>query len=109
MRGLTPINNPGGGNCVFMSLALQVFGDAATFKFMRYMIAHRLKSFPAKYRGKIKNFSSYCNTMALNNQPASALELQVAADLFLIVIECYSIEDYFLPYKSIRPERLPQS
>jgi len=27
IRGLTPISNLGGGNCVFMSLAQAVFGD----------------------------------------------------------------------------------
>ena len=50
-EGLTPINNDGGGNCVFISLALIVYGDAAKFKFMRYMIVHRLRSFPNKYQG----------------------------------------------------------
>ena len=44
--GLTPANNEGGGNCVFISLAQIVFGDATKFKFMRYMIVHRLRSFP---------------------------------------------------------------
>jgi hypothetical protein len=48
-RGLTPINNLGGGNCVFMSLAQIVFGDASKFKFMRYMIVHRLRRFPKQY------------------------------------------------------------
>ena len=48
-RGLTPINNLGGGNCVFMSLAHVVFGDAAKFEFMRYMIVHRLLRFPKQY------------------------------------------------------------
>ena len=28
-EGLTPVDNDGGGNCVFMSLALIVFGDSA--------------------------------------------------------------------------------
>ena len=45
-RGLTPMSNLGGGNCVFMSLAKVVFGDAARFEFMRYMIVHRLRRFP---------------------------------------------------------------
>jgi len=48
-RGLTPISNLGGGNCVFMSLAQVVFGDAAKFKFMRHMIVHRLRRFPKQY------------------------------------------------------------
>ena len=29
--GFTPVDNEGGGNCVFISLALIVFGDAAKF------------------------------------------------------------------------------
>jgi len=48
-RGLTPIKNLGGGNCVFMSLAHVVFGDASQFDFMRYMIVHRLRRFPSQY------------------------------------------------------------
>ena len=28
-EGLTPVDNDGGGNCVFISLALIVFGDSA--------------------------------------------------------------------------------
>jgi hypothetical protein len=48
-RGLTPINNLGGGNCVFMSLARVVFGDATKFKFLRNMIVHRLRRFPKQY------------------------------------------------------------
>ena len=45
-KGLTPASNEGGGNCVFMSLAQIVFGDVTRFEFMRYMIVHRLRSFP---------------------------------------------------------------
>ena len=48
-RGLYPIKNLGGGNCVFMSLAKVVFGDAARFEFMRDMIVHRLRRFPKQY------------------------------------------------------------
>ena len=49
--GFAPINNDGGGNCMFISLALIVFGDAAKSEFMRYMIVHRMKNFPKKYQG----------------------------------------------------------
>jgi hypothetical protein len=70
-RGLTPINNLGGGNCVFISLAHLVFGDASKFKFMRYMIVHRLRRFPKQYQGNINNFSMYCNSMAVDGKPAS--------------------------------------
>jgi len=48
-QGLTPIENLGGGNCVFMSLAEIVFGDASRFDIMRYMIVHRLRRFPKQY------------------------------------------------------------
>jgi hypothetical protein len=48
-RGLTPIDIIGDGNCVFSSLAELVFGDASRFEFMRYMIVHRLRSYPEKY------------------------------------------------------------
>jgi len=34
-RGLIPIENCGGGNCVFISLAEIVMGDSAKFDFMR--------------------------------------------------------------------------
>ena len=50
-EGFTPINNDGGGNCMFISLALIVFGDAAKSEFMRYMIVDRMKNFPKKYEG----------------------------------------------------------
>ena len=46
-RGLIPLHND--GNCVFISLAQIVLGDATKFEFMRYMIMQRLNSFPKKY------------------------------------------------------------
>ena len=70
-RGLTAISNLGGGNCVFMSLAQVVFGDAARFDFMRYMIVHRLRRFPKQYQGDINNFGGYCNNMAVYGKAAS--------------------------------------
>ena len=70
-RGLTPINNSGGGNCVLMSLAQVVFGDASRFDFMRYMIVHRLRRFPKQYQGDINNFEGYCNSMAVYGKAAS--------------------------------------
>jgi len=48
-QGLYPVENLGSGNCVFMSLAHVVFGDASQFDFMRYMIVHRLRRFPSQY------------------------------------------------------------
>jgi len=48
-RGIIPIDNAGGGDCTFMSLAELVFGDATKFELMRYMIVHRLQTFPKKY------------------------------------------------------------
>jgi hypothetical protein len=74
-QGLTPVENLGGGNCVFMSLAEIVFGDASHFDFMRYMIVHRLRSFPKKYQGNLINFSDYCNSMAISGKAASPREL----------------------------------
>ena len=50
-EGFTPIDNEGGGNCMFISLALIVFGDAGKSEFMRYMIVHRMRNFPKKYQG----------------------------------------------------------
>jgi hypothetical protein len=105
-RGVTPINNLGGGNCVFMSLAHVVFGDAGKFEFMRYMIVHRLRRFPKQYYGKIHNFSVYCNNMILNGKPASPLELQAVADICLSVVECYSTNNYLVPTHTIFPFRL---
>ena len=90
-RGLTPVDNLGGGNCVFISLAQIVFGDATRFKFMRYMIVHRLRSFPEKYEANInKEFEGYCNSMAVSGKAASSLELQAIADICFSVVECYS-------------------
>ena len=105
-RGLTPINNLGGGNCVFMSLAQVVFGDATKFKYMRYMIVHRLRRFPKQYQGSINNFEVYCNSMAVNGKPASPLELQAVADIFLSIVECYSTNDFFVPTHTMLPFRL---
>ena len=48
-RGLTPLHNVGDGNCVFISLAQIVVGDAAKFQFMRQMIVRRLRNFQTKY------------------------------------------------------------
>jgi len=48
-QGLTPVENSGGGNCVFMALAEIVFGDASQFDFMRHMIVHRLRRFHKQY------------------------------------------------------------
>ena len=105
-RGLTPIDNLGGGNCVFMSLAHVVFGDAARFKFMRYMIVHRLRRFPKQYKGDISNFPMYCNSMAVNGKAASPVELQAVADICFSVVECYSSDDCFVPTQTIYPFRL---
>jgi hypothetical protein len=105
-RGLTPVNNLGGGNCVFMSLAHVVFGDATQFRFMRYMIVHRLRRFPKQYQGNINNFSDYCFSMAVNGNPASPLELQAVADICFSVVECYTTNDFFVPTKTIFPHRL---
>jgi len=96
-RGLAPISNLGGGNCVFMSLAHVVFGDATKFKFMRYMIVHRLRRFPKQYQGEINNFPMYCNSMAVNGKAASQLELQAVADICFSVVECYSTRDFLVP------------
>ena len=105
-RGLTAISNLGGGNCVFMSLAHVVFGDAAKFKFMRYMIVHRLRRFPKQYQGEIINFPMYCNSMAVNGKAASPLELQAVADICFSVVECYSSNDFLAPKSTIFPFRL---
>jgi len=105
-RGLTPISNLGGGNCVFMSLAHVVFGDAARFKFMRYMIVHRLRRFPKQYQGDISNFPMYCNSMAVNGKAASTLELQAVADICFSVVECYTTSDFLVPTHTMFPFRL---
>ena len=55
-RRLTPVDNDGDGNCVFISLAQIVLGDPMKFEFMRNMIVHRLRGFPEKYQGKIHEF-----------------------------------------------------
>ena len=104
-RGLTPSYNVGGGNCVFISLAQIVFGDASKFKFMRYMIIHRLQSFPEKYQGEMNNFSDYCDRMAVNGKVASPLLFQAIADICFSVVECYSINDFLVPFDIIYPLR----
>ena len=105
-RGLVPVENVGGGNCVFISLAELVFGDASRFEFMRYMIVHRLRCFPRKYFKKTTNFQDYCNNMLILGKAASQKELQAAADIFFSVIECYFIEDPITPANIIYPLRL---
>ena len=105
-RGFTPVDNLGGWNCVFISLAELVFGDAKRFELMRYMIVHRLRSFPEKYFRKTSEFPDYCNNMATFRRPATQKELQAAADIFFAVIECYSIDDYKTPANIIYPLRL---
>ena len=105
-RGLTPVENIGDGNCVFISLAQIILGDPAKFEFMRYLIVHRLRNFPLKYQGKqINKFSHYCDQMAMNRTAATELELQVIADICFAVVVCYSTDDFFLPLKTIRPLR----
>jgi hypothetical protein len=105
-RGLTPISNLGGGNCVFMSLAHVVFGDAARFEFMRNMIVHRLRRFPKHYQGDINNFEVYCNNMAVHGKHASHIELQAVADICLSIVECYSTSNFLTPTHTIYPFRL---
>ena len=105
-RGLTPIYNLASGNGVFKSLAQIVFGDASKFELMRHMIVHRMQSFPKKYNRKIHDFPTYCTQMSMYGKPASPLELQVAADIFLSVVELYANDDFQVPYHTIRPERL---
>ena len=105
-RGLIPVENAGGGNCVFMSLAELVFGDPNRFEFMRSMIVHRLQRFPQKNFHKTTNFSDYCNNMLTYRKLASHKELQAAADIFFAIIECYSIEDSTEPVNIIYPLRL---
>jgi len=105
-RGLTPISNSGGGNCVFMSLAHVVFGDATKFKFMRYMIVHRLRRFPKQYQGDINKFEVYCNSMAVHGKAASPLVLQAVADICFSVVECYTSKDFLAPTHTMFPFRL---
>ena len=83
-----------------------VFGDANKFELVRYMIVHRLRSFPEKYFTNIREFPDYCNNMATFSRPASQKELQAAADIFFAVIECYAIEDSTEPANHIWPLRM---
>jgi hypothetical protein len=107
-RGLTPVANRGGGNCVFISLAQIVLGDSAKFEFMRYMIVHRLNKFPQKYKSRKNNLSDYCDGMIVNGNPAGALELQVIADICFSVVECYSTDCFYKPVHTIHPLRTDQ-
>ena len=82
-----------------------MFGDATKFELMRYMIVHRLRSFPEKYFRNTSESYDYCNNMATYRKDASHKELQAAADIFFAVIECYSIEDSSEPANYIWPLR----
>jgi hypothetical protein len=82
-----------------------VFGDGNKFETMRYMIVHRLRSFPEKYFVDTINFETYCNNMLIHKKPASPKELQAAADIFFAVIECYFIEDPITPANIFYPLR----
>jgi len=105
-RGLTPVDNIGGGNCVFISLAELVFGDANRFELIRYMIVHRLRHFPSKYFTNPSESPQYCTNMLIPGKPASPKELQAAADIFFATIECYSIKSPTKPATTIHPLRL---
>ena len=70
------------------------------------MIVHRLRSFPEKYQNNSKDFSDYCDKMAVDGKAASIRELQVASDIFCSVIECYSIENFLVPQNTIWPLRI---
>ena len=100
-QNLTPVQNSGGGNCVFKSLAEVVFGDAWKYEFMRYMIVHRMRSFPEKYKCR----ADYLNNMMVDGKDASSLELQAIADITFSVVECYSTENFKTPTHTILPLR----
>ena len=68
---------------------------------MRYMIVHRVMNFPEKYHQS----SDYCKNMAMNGIAANMLELQVIADICFSVVECYSTENFLMPYDVILPLR----
>jgi hypothetical protein len=104
-REITPVDNIGDGNCVFISLAQIVLGDATQFEFIRHMIVTWLRNFPSKYKNKIHNLPDYCNTLAVNKKPASTLELQVIADICFSVVECYSSQDFNKPVHVVYPLR----
>ena len=106
-RGLTPVDNVGDGNCVFISLSQILLGDTAKFEFTRYMVVHRLRNFPQKYKGRKNNFSDYCDDMAVDGTAATMLEFQVIADICFSVVECYSTRNYFVPLHVFEPLRLP--
>ena len=74
-RGLTPVDNIGDGNCIFISLSQIILGDATQFEFIRYMIVGWLRNFPYKYEDMKNNLSDYCDSMAVNGKPAGELEL----------------------------------
>jgi len=107
-RQLTPVDNTGDGNCVFISLAQIVLKNPSQFEFMRYIIVNWLRNFPQKYKSRKPNLSTYCNTMIISGKPASTLELQVIADIFFAVVECYSTQDFNVPVHVIQPLRLGQ-
>jgi hypothetical protein len=98
-RGLTPVENVGDGNCVFIALAELVFGDASKFEFMRYMIVHRLQTSPQKYFHPTtpSPLSTYCHNMLIATKPCTHTELQSAADSFFSTIELYSTKDHNTP------------
>jgi hypothetical protein len=74
-RSLTPVDNKGRGNCVFISLSELVFGEGSKFELIRYMIVHRMRSFPEKYFKNGAGFEDYCNNMLIPGKPASMKEL----------------------------------
>ena len=104
-RGLIPVNNDGDGNCVFISLAQIVFGDPSKFQFMRYIIVQRLRNFPKKYQDNKRKFPNYSNSMIIDRRAATMLELQAIADICFSVVECYSTENFLMPYDVILPLR----
>ena len=105
-RGLIPVDNAGDGNCVFMSLAYIVLGDASKFEIIRYMIVYWLRNFPEKYQD-IQD--KYCDSMIVSGTAATMLELQVIADICFSVVECYSTENFLVPTHIIQPLRFAKT
>ena len=74
---------------------------------MRHWIVDRMLTFPMLYKlkGMSEEFSKYCEKMAKKGTAGSYLELQVASDIFFVIVEIYKTDNLEEPYQVIMPLR----
>ena len=105
-HSIYPLDNTGQGNCVYNSVAYQVWGKPFS-QLLRSMVVDRLMKFPSKYctNKSLSEFKNQCQKIVKNCQSVSFIEIQAISDIFYATIECYSTTDYNTPTRVIKPLR----